>query len=294
MASTFLKYSQDTVPREEKVWARRAHLTTLLTYPLALLPFPFTWEVLATLIFPFTVWLSRNKSSYSAKQSLEAIYLQTILCFGYIGFGHAFAQDRVLFVFSYGFMVLVHAILLLISVVQTSLGRNHKYPFSFIPYLFRSTRTQENWKKIQSEFQDKANFTEFRNSIDQMDEYCTKISSQLDELKDPTLRSQARSVMDSMLALRASLIDKPKNYRTVRQYLNYFPQTTAELLEKYSKFQKTNTGDLDPVRLENIKNLLVEVKTTTDQVRNKIQSSETLALDVEIQAMKKNIDFGGY
>lgn len=294
MASTFLKYDKDTVPKEERAWARRAHLTTLLTYPLALLPFPFTWGVLATLVFPFSVWLSRSKSSYSAKQSLEALYLQMILSFGYIGFGHAFSEDRVLFVFSYGFMVLVHVVLLLISTVQTSLGRNHKYPFSFIPYLFRSTQTQENWKKIQSEFQDKANFTEFRNSIDKMDEYCTKISTQLDELKDPTLRSQARSVMDSMIALRSSLIDKPKNYRTVRQYLNYFPQTTAELLEKYTKFQKTNIGDLDPVRLDNIKNLLVEVKSTTDQVRNKIQSSETLALDVEIQAMKKNIDFGGY
>lgn len=27
--------------QEEKKWARRAHLSTILTYPMALLPFPF-------------------------------------------------------------------------------------------------------------------------------------------------------------------------------------------------------------------------------------------------------------
>ena len=68
---------------------------------------------------------------------MEAIYLQSILSFGYIGFGTAFSEDRVLLVFSYGFMVFFHALLLGIAVVKTSLGKNHNYPFSFFPFLFR-------------------------------------------------------------------------------------------------------------------------------------------------------------
>lgn len=324
MLSRFFSFIQNPVPKEEKVWARRSHLTTLLTYPLALLPFPFTWEVLGVMVFPFAVWLSRDKKSFSARQSLEALYLQAILSFGYIGFWNAFSHDRVLIVFSYGFVVFLHLVLVVLATVKVSLGVEHKYPFSFIPYLFRSNQAKENWREIRKQFSDKDQFQEFRGFLERLDNYKAQIVFEVDEITDPDLRSQGRTVIESMASLRASLTENPANFRTARQYLNYFPETTAELLKKYNSISRagavggtpngstTNTGNntagdhshasggtarTNPVeekRNANLRNLLQEIQTTTDQVRAKILSSETMALDVEIQAMKKNIDYGGY
>lgn len=299
MAGTFLKHDKATVPKEERTWAKRAHLTTLLTYPLALVPLPFSWVVLGVIGLPFSVWLSRKKSSFSARQALEAIYLQSILAFGYIGFGHAFSDDRVLLVFSYIFMSLTHIVLLGYGMVKVSLGRDHNYPFSFIPYLFRKNAGKENWKELSKAFKEKAEFLEFKESIAKLDQFRDRIQLEVEGLNQPDLRFQGRKVLESITGLRESLLDKPNNYRISRQYLNYFPKTTAELLEKYNRIHKATISpdgeDLDSLkRNENLSQLMDEIHKTTEDVRGKIYASESLALDVEISAMKKNIDYGGY
>jgi uncharacterized Tic20 family protein len=299
MASTFLKSDDPTLPKEEMIWARRSHLTTLLTYPLALLPLPFSWIVPCVAIFPLTIWISRKKNSYSAIQSLEAIYLQAILSFGYIGFGSAFSQDRVLLVFSYILMTLIHATLLLIAAVKVSYGKNHKYPFSFIPRLFRSVPGRENWKGLRENFSKKEEFQEFKSAIENLDTLNQRINLQIEEINDANLRSTGRMVIESLESLRSGLLDNPGNYRIARQFLNYFPQTTAELLEKYNSVESKNKNLSSSVeqidkRKENLNQLMEDIFKTSEDVRTKILASENLALDVEISSMRKNIEYGGY
>lgn len=303
MASTFLKYDKPIIPPEERKWARRAHLTTLLTYPFALIPLSFSWIVPAVGVFPFSIWASRKKDSFSARQALEAIYLQVILSLGYVGFGAAFAEDRVLLVFSYIFMTLLHLGLLGYGLIRVSLGRNHNYPFSFIPALFRKKLTEDQWKLAREKLAKKEDFTEFKTSLHNLEESIRTIESHIDDLGDPELRSKGRQVKDSLDLLRESLLAKPENYRMVRQFLNYFPETTTDLLGKYNHLDRQNST-LDSMSSEesnsreerktNLQKLLAEINQTSMEVRRKILSSENMALDAEISAMKKNIEYGGY
>jgi uncharacterized Tic20 family protein len=280
---------------DEKQWARRAHLSTLLSYPLALLPFSFSFEVLGALAFPFVIWLSRNKSSYSGRQSLEALYLQALVAFGYIGFGNAFANDRILLVFSYVFVGILHTLMLGFGVFRTTLGKPHHYPFSFFPLLFSSGSTKENWNALKKQFSDKVEFNEYKSFMDKLDSHKSNIEKEVKLLADGSLQSLGNEFLHSLSDLRVRLAEEPLSYKKAKQYMNYFPETTSKILSQYNRVSKDPQLAADnEKRKSELNQLLHEVIKTTEQVRGKLKADETLNLDVEITAMKKNIEFGGY
>lgn len=285
----------EEISKDEKQWARRAHLSTLLTYPMALLPFSFSFEALGTLAFPFIIWLSRNKSSYSGKQSLEAIYLQALVAFGYIGFGNVFGNDRILLVFSYVLVGLLHTLLLGFGVFKTSLGKPHHYPFSFFPLLFASSSTKENWNALKKQFSDKVEFNEYKSFMDKLDGHKGNIEKEVKLLADTSLQSLGNEFLHSLADLRVRLAEEPLSYKKAKQYMNYFPETTSKILTQYNRVSKDpQLAAENEKRKTELNQLLHEVIKTTEQVRGKLKADETLNLDVEITAMKKNIEFGGY
>ncbi|MGE8721098.1 hypothetical protein ACO2KH_08435 [Leptospira terpstrae] len=279
---------------DEKKWARRAHLSTILTYPMALLPFPFFISSLGAMVYPFVMWLSRNKSSYSAKQSLEAMYLQALLSLGFFGFGTKFGDDRVLLVFSYVLMAFLHVIFLGIAIYRTTIGKAHHYPFSFFPLLFSSNQTKENWNELKKKFEDKVEFTEYKSQMERLDGFRVLTEKESKSLVDSTLQGLSNEYLHSLSDLRVRLAEDPLSYRKAKQFLNYFPETVSKILSQYNKLS-TDVGSAEAEkRKTELNSLLSEVIKTTEQVRNKLKADETLNLDVEITAMKKNIEFGGY
>lgn len=282
------------IPTEEKSWARRAHLTTLLSYPAALLPFAFPFEALASIGFPFLVWLSRGKRSYSGRQSLEAMYLQTLVGLGFLGFTNAFSHDRVLLVFSYGFMVILHLLFLGIAVAKTSLGKTHNYPFSFIPFLFRNS-VQNRLTVAKAELGKKEDFQEFKSMLDKIDQVRSLVDKTSQNWKDASLRSEAEDFSSKLQKLKSKLEEKPSFYKQIKQYLNYFPDTTSQILKQYNQLDISSTDDEETSKRKNqILELLQQINKTTADVLGKYDSAKSFALDVEIEAMKKNIQMGGF
>ncbi|TGN17121.1 5-bromo-4-chloroindolyl phosphate hydrolysis family protein [Leptospira idonii] len=278
---------------EEKRWARRAHLTTLLVYPLALLPFPFAWEALGAVALPFLLWISRPSGSYSSRQALEAMYLQTLVGLGYFGFGQAFSEDRVLFVFSYVFVAFLHLLFLGFGVFKTTIGKPHNYPFSFIPALFASKTRKKNWNDLKKRFQNGGDFDKFKAHLEKIDSVKQTIDAEAKLLPDANLQSLANQFSVSLEDLKLRLLEDPSSYKKAEQYLNYFPETTSKILSQYNRVSRGGEADNEKRKTE-LEQLLQEVIKTTKEVRGKLKADETLNLDVEITAMKKNIDFGGY
>ncbi|TGK50149.1 DUF4870 domain-containing protein [Leptospira kanakyensis] len=284
---------------EEKKWARRAHLSTILTYPMALLPFPFFISSLGAMVYPFVMWLSRNKSSYSAKQSLEAMYLQAILSsviFGIrVKFGNVdglSTSERFMPVICYILMAFLHVVFLAIAIYRTTIGKAHHYPFSFFPLLFSSNQTKENWNELKKKFEDKVEFTEYKSQMERLDGFRLSTEKESKSLTDPSLQGLCNEYLHSLSDLRVNLAEDPLSYRKAKQFLNYFPETVSKILGQYNKLS-VGSPDAEKRKTE-LNSLLSEVIKTTEQVRNKLKADETLNLDVEITAMKKNIEFGGY
>lgn len=279
---------------EEKKWARRAHLSTLFTYPFALLPFPFFISSALVIVLPFVLWISRPKTSYSAKQALEAIYLQSILSLGYFGFGSKWGEDRVLLVFSYVFLAFLHGILLAISVYRTSVGKQHAYPFSFFPYLFSSQGKGIAWNEIRKQFEDKVSFKEFQSEIEELHRILENSKSILTKTNDESLRQSGDHYLVNLQKIADQLLLKPSDYKNSKQFLSYVPQTIFNILEKYQSLQSTLATEEDKKRTESLKLLFSQVNKTMEEILDKWRNQQGFHLDVEIEAMKKNIDLGGY
>ncbi|MCG9876756.1 MAG: DUF4870 domain-containing protein [Leptospiraceae bacterium] len=295
------KFAPDpAIPSSEKSWARRSHLTTLLIYPLSLLPFPFPWEALAGIVFPLFIWLARKKNSYSGRQTLEAMYLQVILGLGYLGFNNAFSSDpdRVLLVFSYGFLFFLHLLFVSLATVKTSLGKNHSYPFSFIPLLFR--KSMENRLDLaKAELGSKEEFKEFSAMLGKIDQVRNLTIQSTLNWQDLDLKKEALEFSERLAKLKTKLEEKPSFYKQIKQYLNYFPDTTSQILNQYNQLSSNSSshslGDGDnQSRRSQILELLKKINETTNEVLVKYDSAQSFALDVEIEAMKKNIQLGGF
>lgn len=290
--------SEIILDKEEKKWARRAHLSTLLTYPLYFLPFTFPWVVFGNLASPFIHFLSRKKGSYSAKQALEAIYLQSLLAFMIWGVFSKFSHDRLLLVMGIGVAFTFHIALLSIAVFKTTLGKEHHYPFSFFPALFSNRQTVENWKIIKGKLTNAADFSEFKTLIEKLDSFQSSLKSELDHFVDSDLKSLGLEFENQLSEVRKKLAEEPNRYRQAKQFLQYFPETTLKVVESYNKLgfskQSIPLEEDGLKRRENLKSLLESLNQTSKQVNQKLMSEEAFHLDVEINALKKNVEYGGY
>ncbi len=283
---------------EEKKWARRAHLSTLLSYPLFFLPFSFPWVVVGNIASPFLHFLSRKKGSYSAKQALEAIYLQSLLALMVWGVFSKFSDDRFLLVLGLGGVLVLHIILLSIGVFKTTLGKEHHYPFSFFPALFRNKRTIENWKEIKTKLSAGTDFSDYKAMVEKIDLFQTNLKSELEQFSDPTLKALGLDFETQLDEIRRRLAEEPIRFKQAKQFLQYFPESTLKVVQSYNKlgFSKlTNQEDEESIkRKENLKSLFESLNQTSKQVNLKLKSEEAFHLDVEINALKKNVEYGGY
>lgn len=283
---------------DEKKWARRAHLSTLLSYPLFFLPFSFPWVVIGNIASPFLHFLSRKRGSYSAKQSLEAVYLQSLLALMIWGVFSKFSEDRFLLVFGLGGAFVLHCILLSIAIFRTTLGKEHHYPFSFFPALFQNKRTIENWKDIKTKLSTGTDFSDYKAMIEKIDLFQSTLKSELEQFSDPTLKSLGLEFETQLDEIRKRLSEEPIRFKQAKQFLQYFPESTLKVVQSYNKlgFSKiTNQLDEEGMkRKENLKSLFESLIQTSKQVNLKLKSEEAFHLDVEINALKKNVEYGGY
>jgi len=276
--------------KTERQWGRRAHLSTLFMYLGIFFPIPFPWMALGNVLSPFLIYLQRNKSSYSARQSLEALYLQAILGALYWGIFTNYPEDRTAQIFL-GFLPLsiLHFVFLMIAVFKTTLGKEHHYPFSFFPRLFTSKKTKIEWKKIQTALGNESLFTDFRKQITNL-ENCIQFLEQKSLEASPQIRNAVGGFLPELQTLKNQLLEEPKFYSNARQFLNYFPEVTMQILKQSQDLASAK----NPTQESKVMELFQELTKTAQSVNQKIHDQKTFHLDVEIEAMKNNLKLGGF
>lgn len=277
------KKNKESIPPEERKWARKAHLSTLLLYPLTIFPLPN--PILAVLVglLPLTIFFSRKDKEYASRQALEAVYFQSLIALGHWGIYLGFSDDRVMFVFSSGFLALFHFFFVMIAVIRTSFGWNHSYPFSFIPYLKLKKRIVFSNKDKQKEFEE---------AIKDL----MKIEDELNTLakKEPHLNPYIQNLNQSFHGLRQAIHIKPEGYVYARQFLQLIPQQFLEILEKRNKLIQIGNQLKEQEHNQHLAELMEELQNLAIQIQNRIYKEEWNKLNIELKAMKKNLEYGGF
>ncbi len=289
------------ITKVEISWARKAHLSSLLTYILAITPFLTLHEgALLTLVAPVLILLFQRKSDYVFQQSVEAGYFQLLLAgmfwsvpelFPYSNSIDSFNLFKLIRVFAYIGIGTFHFISLGWSVISISYGKSYNHFLSPFKSIFTSYKKKKLEKSIvNSKLDDLTQkmYYEVKESIEKKLDTFTKLKA---INPNPKIKLKLDTINNSLFKLVEALKNDPNEFINSRHFLNYILDSLSTILQKYYELNKIENKDSSIKQsLEKVPSILDSISDTIDKYQQKIMEKTVMQLDTEIEVMKKTID----
>ncbi|MCB1191532.1 MAG: 5-bromo-4-chloroindolyl phosphate hydrolysis family protein [Leptospiraceae bacterium] len=276
----------ETTNREEKKWARRAHLSTALSYLLMATPLGFTFSFLANLITPFIIWLTRrNEGEYSSEQAKEAVFLQGFLAaaFGITSFFSA--PVNYIMIVS---LIIYHFIELTTAMIKTSYGKDFHYPFSFFPSLKKRKQKIEEEYHIFDKYKDKASAAHYKETIQSLDKTISDVEGILQKIKNESIRFKVKRILGMLEKLKENYKKDPRDIQLSRQFLSYYPDATVKILNKYVELYNQNIQTQEIIQsMQKVDSVLDSIFMAFEKLYEKLLSNDVMELDSEIEVLEK-------
>lgn len=277
---------KETIDREERKWARRAHLSTALSYVLMATPLGYTYSFLANLITPFSIWLSRRKKGeYSSEQAKEAVFFQAFLA---VAFGLTSLFDTPVKIGAIVALIIYHSIELLTATIKTSYGKNFHYPLSFLPLLKKRKEKLEEEFKIFEKYGDKSSVQLYKETLQNLDKTNSDIQSILPKIQNDSIRSKVVRILNMIEKLKENFKKDPKDIQLSRQFLLYYPEATVKILQKYVELsnQSVKTEEINQ-SMQKVDSVLDSIFYAFEKLYEKLLSNDVMELDSEIEVLEK-------
>jgi 5-bromo-4-chloroindolyl phosphate hydrolysis protein len=296
---------KETLPapinKEEIVWARYAHVSSLLTYIFAITPFLHLYEgAILSIVVPIFISIFQRKSEYVVEQAVEAGYFQLLLAgmfwavpelFPYTNAVDSFNIFKLFRFIAYIGIGTIHTITLGWSVISISYGKSYNHFLSPFKSIFTSLKKRKVEKSIvNSKLDDLSQkmYYDVKESIEKKIEIFNKLKLQN---SDSNIKQKLNKINISLSKLIDALRNDPSEFINSRHFLNYILDSISTILQKYYELNKIEVKD------ETIKNSLHKVPSVLDSIgdsidkyQQKIMEKTVMQLDTEIEVMKKTID----
>jgi 5-bromo-4-chloroindolyl phosphate hydrolysis protein len=290
-----------TINKEEIVWARYAHLSSLLIYVYAITPFLQLHEAaILSIVVPVLILIFNRRSGYVVEQAVEAGYFQLLLAglfwtvpelFPYSNAVDSFNIFKLFRFIAYIGIGTIHIITLGWSVISISYGKSYNHFLSPFKSIFTSLKKRKIEKSIvNSKLDDLSQkmYYDVKENIENKIDILNKLKLQN---PDSGLKSKLNKINISLSKLIDALKNDPSEFINSRHFLNYILDSLSTILQKYYELNKMEVKD------ETIKNSLHKVPSVLDSIgdsidkyQQKIMEKTVMQLDTEIEVMKKTID----
>lgn len=286
---------------EEVIWARRAHLSTFLTYVLAITPlFSLQEASFLAVLAPIFISLLKRKSDYVLQQSLEAGFLQIILAFLFQSLPWIFPysggeiQDGLFQAFrglGYTGIGLFH----LLSVVWASVSISYKKKYSHFLSPIPSLLARRKEKVEIDSKVDGASKQIFLDTKNTLESQLTKFSYLNQKIIDPKIRQKCANIHVSLLKLKETLEKKPTEFVSARHFFQYTMESLILILEKYLELDSLKVKDTEVIAsFQKMEPVLDTILEAIEKQHRKSMDSTVLQLDTEIEVMQKTMKMGGF
>lgn len=282
-------------PTDEEIsQARRAHLSTLLSYALPLLPY-ITWPIapIINLATPIYYWFkNRGKSYYAREQAKEALYMQALLAITWnlIHFG---TQPWAGFAtFAIG---LFHFIFFLTAMIKTSYGKDFNYPFS----IFQLFRKKKDFDEAQFELlksdMDSGLKEMYKEILKSSAAKAKEIEAYSKKITDPKIKSKVQAINAELEKLFENFKNDPRDIKISKQFLSYYMDTTATILRKYLDLKSSGANSPEiQESLNKVESILDSILEAFRKHYAKLLENDVLELDTEIEVMQQTIKAEGF
>ncbi|MCP4132914.1 MAG: hypothetical protein GY754_18260 [bacterium] len=115
-----------------------------------------------------------------------------------------------------------------------------------------------------------------------------------ERIKNEELSEKIRAICISARRIYDNIDKYPHDIRAARQFLLYYIDTTAKVINKYAELSKNRNHikDADNI-LEKTENVIGIIEKAFDKQLSKLYEDDLFDLQVEIQVLEKTIQFEG-
>ena len=281
--------TQPTITNLDKKLARDGYLSLLLTVPAALLlPFPLWLSAALVTIIPFFVWLRVIKSPFAASATGEAAYLQILI--SALLFGASAIDDHALKQFARIGIFIAQTSMIALGIITTYLGKRFHFPFNGLASFFEKISHSLKDKRLKSKFTSSVEYDSYLSAVNVLTSSRAEIESLSKNTALLTFKTELNQLNKCFEKISILLEKSPKSANEIRQYINYFPESVLTVLKKYIDLNEASQDE----RAESIRTLLHEVVSTSQEIAAEIVADKVMALDTQVQVIKKNIELGGF
>jgi 5-bromo-4-chloroindolyl phosphate hydrolysis protein len=285
--------------KDEILWAKRAHLSSLLTYVFAITPFlSLQGGALVPLIFQIYILFSKRKSDYVFEQATEAGYFQLLLAgmfwsipeiFPYSNSLDSFNPAKLLQFLSYVGIGIFHIITLGWSVISISYGKPYNHFLSPFKSIFQSLIAKKIEKKlVKSQLDDlsKKMYYDVKEKIEKKFDSFSILRN-----KNLSLAPKLDKMNLSLSKLISTLKNDPNELINSRHFLIYILDSLCAILQKYFELNQIEKKD-ETIQnsLKKVPPILDSIENSIDKYQQKLMEKTVMQLDAEIEVMKKSID----
>ena len=285
----------ETKNPEDKSAARNIHLSSLLTYLLAVLPVFTGWTgALAAGIVPLISWINNRKNEYVSTQAAEGLFFQGVLAALLFAVTWSFPASIPLQVLGFGVVGFFHLASLITATISTSYGKDFHHLFSPLR-MFKKRRDAAKAEKEILANVDSATKEMYLSVMKNSTEKTLQIANLAAQISDTAVKNKTGAIILSLQKILENFKKDPEDVMNSRHFLSYSLDSLVKILSKYIELTKSESSKKQfEATLEKVLPTLDSIHTAIDGHYNKLLENDVMELDAEIQVMEKTIQMGGF
>lgn len=288
------KEENELAPGERR-WSILAHASTFLTYLIAIGSPTLETSGIYNLVTPWILQLFMRKKPFARGQAKEAFLFQVFLT-AYFFFIHSHRYNsNIVWVPLLVLGIILHGINFITATIIVLFKKDFHYPLSPF-YHFRKWRKKKYEKDLfLGKFDSKNQAAFFEKHLERLKAIRVKVRKIQVTIKNNEVNQKITSILESIDKIILNFEKDPSDINRYRQFLQYYPDATVKLLEKYQYLESSSE------KPEDIKNSLEKVSSTLDSLKGayeeyhkKLMDNDVLELDIETQLIEDTLKYDNF
>jgi len=125
-------------------------------------------------------------------------------------------------------------------------------------------------------------------------EQVQQIKFLIQKIKNPEVQRQALKIKTTLEQILDEIRKDPKDLKTARSFLNYYPEAVIKILDRYTDLQSRNINDPSIQNsLSKAEDLLGTITRAFEKQLTQLLQNDVMVLDTELELLRRTIQSEG-
>ncbi len=281
----------------ERRWAILSHASTFFTYIIAAFSPVLEMAGVYNLVTPWILQLFMRNKPFARGQAKEAFLFQIFLVVYYYWI-YSYRQSSSLGWIWYPLLITgvgIHLVNFILAVIFVLFKKDFHYPFSPF-YHFRKWQKKKYDSNLFIGKFDSKNQAEFvKKHIERLKAIGVQVKKMAATIKNPEVKTKISSISANIDKIILNFEKDPGDVNRYRQFLQYYPDATVKLLEKYQFLESSSDNPADlAASLEKVSSTLDLLKNAYEEYYQKLIDNDVQELNIETKMIEETLKYDNF